>query len=515
MEKTTKAWDRFEAGRDYKRRIGLYHTVRENERFYRGEQWYGVKSDGLPTPVFNVIKRITDYMISSIVRQPVSVIYSDDSMPVTENCENKKLLKRGIDLLNGNCAYRFDKSKMEVTVRQALLDAAISGDGVFYCYWDPDCKTGQPHTGDIRTVLVDNVDLFVSNVNSRDIQEQDYVMLAGRDTVEHLFKEAVKNGVPESEAEKITADDNTGTGASERSDIESSEGGYATYLLTFSRDENGCVCFEKSTKSVVIVRRKTNLRRYPVAYFAWERAKGSFIGNSPITPLVENQKYINKAYAMVMKHMTDTAFSKVVYDKTLIPEWSNGVGEAIGVRAGGDVRSAAAVVGTGRLQSGFLDVIALTLSHTKEMMGATDAALGEVEPDNASAILALQESSAIPLENLRHNVYDCIEDVALIWADMLLEYYPAGRLLVCRGKDGTDKAEKLPDIKALKNALLSARVDVGAGTRYSQAVMLSSLDKLLEGGYITFEQYLKRLPEGIIKDREELIEYERTRKDKV
>ncbi len=297
--------------------------------------------------------------------------------------------------------------------------------------------------------------------------------------------------------------------------MESSEDDYATYLITFSRDENGFVCFEKSTKSVVIARKKTKLRRYPVAYFAWEKAKGSFIGTSPVTSLIENQKYINKAYAMVMKHMTDTAFSKVVYDKTLIPEWSNEVGEAIGVRAGGDVRSAAAVVGTGRLESGFLDVIAMTLSHTKEMMGATDAALGEVEPDNTSAILALQESSAVPLETLRRSVYDCIEDVALIWADMLLEYYPTGRLVLYRGRDGAERAEKMPDIKALKNSLLSARVDVGAGSAFSQVVMLNTLDKLLAGGYITFEQYLKRLPEGIIKDREELIEYERNGKNKV
>ena len=40
-----------------------------------------------------------------------------------------------------------------------------------------------------------------------------------------------------------------------------------------------------------------------------------------------------------MKHMIDTAFSKVIYDKTRIPEWTNEVGEAIGV-AGGDLHPA-------------------------------------------------------------------------------------------------------------------------------------------------------------------------------
>lgn len=504
MDNITKAWERFEAGREYKRRIGLYHTVRENERFYRGDQWHGVDPCGLPTPVFNVIKRITDYMVSSVARQPLSIVYSDDSMPVTEMCESKKQLKNGLELLNGNAAYRFDKSKMDVLIRQALLDAAISGDGVFYCYWEPGLKTGQAHTGDIKTVLCDNTDLFVADVNSRDIQEQDYVMLAGRDTVEHLFSEAVKNGVKREEAAKIRPDE-VSESASDGYRTEASDSEHATYLITFTKDKDGYVCWEKSTKNVTVAKRKTKMKRYPVAYFAWDRVKGSFIGNSPITALKENQKYINKAYAMVMKHMTDTAFSKIVYDKTLIPEWTNEVGEAIGVRGGGDVRSAASVIGTGQLQSGFLEVIAMTLTHTKEMMGATDAALGEVEPDNTSAILALQEASAIPLETLRQNLYACIEDLALIWADMLLTYYSDDRLVIYKDGDGEEKAEKIQQLPLMREALLSARVDVGAGNRYSQIASLNTLDRLLSGGYITVSQYIKRLPEGIIADKEELL----------
>lgn len=505
MDNITKAWERFEAGRDYKRRIDLYRTVRENERFYRGDQWHGVVSGELPTPVFNVIKRITDYMVSSVCSQPVSIVYSDDSMPVTEMCENKKQLQKGLKLLNGNAAYRYDKCKLDALIRQALLDAAISGDGVFYCYWEPETKTNQPHTGDIRTVLIDNTDLFVSNVNSRDIQEQDYVMLAGRDTVEHLFSEALKNGVDRETAEKIRADDNEDIcGDMYKTEAKDSE--HATYLITFTRDEDGYIHWEKSTKNVVIAERKTKMRRYPIAYFAWERVKGSFIGNSPVTSLIENQKYINKAYAMVMKHMTDTAFSKIVYDKTLIPEWTNEVGEAIGVRGGGDVRNAASIIGTGQLQSGFLEVIAMTLNNTKEMMGATDTALGEVKPENTSAILALQEASAVPLENIRQNLYSCIEDLALIWADMLLGCYAEDRLVIYKDENGEEKAEKLTGLSEIKKALLSARVDVGAGSRYSQIASLNTLDRLLSGGYITLKQYLKRLPDGLITDKEELLQ---------
>ena len=321
MSNITQTWDRYEAGKDYKRRIGLYSAVRENERFYRGDQWYGVNSNGLPKPVFNIIKRFIDYMISSVVQQPVSVAYSDESIPVKPDSESRRAMKAGIKLLNRSASYRFDKCHMETLIRSALLDAAISGDGVFYVYWDSEAKTGQPYKGDIKTVLCDSTDLFVSNVNSRDLQSQDYIIISGRDTVEHLFAEARRNRVPEAETAKIAPDDNTGCGAGELFDVESGESDYATYLLCFYRDAEGFVHWEKSTKSCLVSSGKTGMKRYPLAYFAWDKVKGSYIGSSPISALIENQKYVNKAYAMVMKHLTDTAFSKIVYDKTLI---SNG-----------------------------------------------------------------------------------------------------------------------------------------------------------------------------------------------
>ena len=58
-----KTWRQYEAGRNYKRQIGLYSRISENERFYRGDQWRG--GEGLPKPVFNVISRIVDYLVSS------------------------------------------------------------------------------------------------------------------------------------------------------------------------------------------------------------------------------------------------------------------------------------------------------------------------------------------------------------------------------------------------------------------------------------------------------------------
>ena len=145
---------------------------------------------------------------------------------------------------------------------------------------------------------------------------------------------------------------------------------------------------------------------------------------------------------MAMKHMTDTAFSKVIYDKSKIPEWSNEVGEAIAAVGGGNISDAVSVVGTGEMQSGFTELIDSAVSLTKELMGATESALGTMEANNTSAILALQETSRVALDNIRRAYYRCIEQLADIWTDMMCAYYPCDRLVPCKG-DGEPVAIRI------------------------------------------------------------------------
>ena len=56
----TLAHKRYERGYRYCQEIGFYSTVTENENYINGEQWGNVESNGLPTPVFNLEKRIMD-----------------------------------------------------------------------------------------------------------------------------------------------------------------------------------------------------------------------------------------------------------------------------------------------------------------------------------------------------------------------------------------------------------------------------------------------------------------------
>lgn len=511
--KLSKTWSFYEAGKDYKRRIGLYESARRNERYYRGDQWTSDCNEELPRPVFNIIRRITDYLICTVASGNVRINYSDENLPFIDSSNLASIVEEGVGTMSKNAAYRWERCKMDHLTYRLLLDAALSGDGIIYCYWDPDAESSQSFNGDIVTELVDCTNNFPADPTRADIQSQEYIILSGRQSVSLLKKEAEEHGVSPDEIEKIIPDDSFGVGAGDLSAFELSgeDSAKATYLIKFWR-EDGVVCFEKSTRDCVIKRARTSCKLYPVAYFNWYPTKNSFHGTSPISGMIPNQNFINRAYALMMKHMTDSAFSKVIYDKTKIPEWSNRVGEAIGAMGGGNIGDAVSVVGTGQMENGYAELINQAITMTKELNGATDSALGNVVPTNTSAIIALQESSRLPLEQVRASFSRCIEDMANIWADMMCAYYPKERLLPYYS--GTATSVAAADFSILSKELIRAKVDIGTVSHYSDAGTQAVLDKLLEGGHITAIQYLEQLPGGAFGGRYALVEELRRELDK-
>lgn len=487
----SKTWLQYEAGKDYKRRIGLYRTLRENERFYRGDQWYMMESANLPRPVFNVVKRVTDYLVCSVVPERVEIIYSDENLPyINDKSEPKRVCK----ILSDNARYRWEKSKMDSLLYRLASDAALSGDGVLYSYWKNDASGDGNYVGDIQTDVIDNVNVFVADVNKSDIQSQDYIILCGRASVLSLRREAKANGVSDRDIARIVADktdDSERAGDYSSVELEGDQEEKATYLIKFWR-EDGRVFFEKSTRGCVINRVKTPCTLYPVAYFNWQSTKNSFHGTSAVSGMIANQKYINRAYAMVMKHMSDTAFSKVIYDKSKIPEWSNEVGEAIAAIGTANVSDAVSILGVGKLQEDYLEFLQSVVASTKEMNGATETALGNVNPQNTSAILAIQAASQVPLKLVRAALYQCIEDLANIWADMCVSYFATDRRVPMLESGGEYTADTLP-LSAFAQAKARATVKITDASTYNSAVALSILDKLLDNGHITVEQYLEKL----------------------
>lgn len=519
MEYDNKDWREYQQGVDYKRRLGLYTTVDKNERFYSGDQWNGVKSGNLPTPVFNIIKRVINYFIAALVSQPYKMQFSDYGSSV-ENDEAKKY--------NGFVEKVWENDKMISILQQALLDCAISGDMCIHTYWDNTKYVDGLNQGDFCNELLDNVNVFFGNVNSNIVNKsgkpyQPYIIISGRETVYNLKAEARLNNLSENDILMITGDSdyNEQSGDRGKYELDSLEDTVrkATFIIRYYvNKETNTIWMRKSTRSVKIKDIDTKLTVYPLCWGNWDVRKNSYHGQAPITNIIPNQIYINKQFAMIMKHMMDTALSKTIYDETRITAWSNEVGAAIGVT--GDVTGAAQNLPVGNMSSGILDIVNTTISLTKDLLGATDAALGNVSADNTSAIIAVQKSSAVPLELNKQNLITMIEDLGYIWLDFIrAKYITKRKVTIAKQVSPTEKinnymqegnveSTKVEEVEIGGNPDLRFRikVDVGASTMWSELASIQTLDNLLSSGNITFLQYLERMPDGVIPSKQKLID---------
>jgi hypothetical protein len=194
-----------------------------------------------------------------------------------------------------------------------------------------------------------------------------------------------------------------------------------------------------------------------------------------------------------------------VYNSDVIAEWDNMIGSAIPVSGLGpeqNIKNIAGYLEPGNMSGQIIQTIEMAMQYTKETMGISDASLGTIDPKNTSAIIAVQKSSAIPLENPKSNLYEWIEDIGKILFDMMGTYYGVRPVVV---DVGGQKQLVEYDFSKFKNMWLNVRADVGESSYWSEIASLSTMDKLLEGQYIEFIDYLERVPDEYIPQKQELI----------
>ena len=493
----------YEEGILFKEAIGLFKTVNESERLFAGDQWAGLLANNMPKPVFNIIKRIVQYKVAAIKSNPTSLVVSKDS--VKEGIPEKE--KTG-ELLTSLISEIWERLKMDSKNYSGLKDAALSGDYIMYFYWDSSIKTGQPFKGDINCEAVDNVNFFPGNPNSSDIQKQPYIILSFRESTKRIISEARANGIDEEEISKIRPDSDCYYQAGDISKNELSGSSKTLCLLKLYRDESGDIRSVKVCRHSYIKKdSSTGLSLYPIALMNWEERKNCVHGISEVYNLKPNQLYINKAFAQAMLNSMLFSFPKIIYDNSRIKKPSNTIGGAIAVN--GNIEGAIKYLNPPSMSSDLFRLIDTTIAQTKELMGANDVSLGNIgTPNNTSAFIAVSEASALPLEGVRLRFYRMVEDMGRIILDFITSYYRKGRLIT-NLKD-EESVYTTIDFNALKDKLINLRVDVGPSSQFTEAMAVSTLDKLLGAGKISLIQYLERMPEGYIPAKQQLIEETRT-----
>lgn len=490
----------YKKGVEFNNGIELYANVRNNENFFIGKQWEGVKSNGLPTPQFNMLKRIVLFSVANVSTDNLKLHAS--GMPSTSTMDRMKA-EVICKIVNDQFAQLFEMNNMGSKLREFARDAAVDGDGFLYTYWDDNVETGQPSKGFPKTEVLDNTQVMFGNPNSRDLQSQPYILVNRRMTVDQAKERAEQYGQSEAAVEDIVADTKE---TDESGDLDELGGDKVTVVLKLWKDKktgqiHGYECTQK-----VVVREEwsLNLELYPLCFMSWDFVKDCYHGMAMITGLIPNQIFVNKLFAMAMLSMMTTAFPKIIYDGTRIKVWDNRVGRAIKMN-GGDVSTVAKIMDPASISPQISQFIDLAVSYTQKFLGASDVALGDTRPDNTSAIVALQRASAVPSELSRQNLLQAIEDCGRIYLDFMKHYYGTRFVEVDNPVDDTQKELILFDFGMLNDIPLSIKLDAGASAYWSEIATMQTLDNLLMNNKIDTIQYLERLPAGQITDRETLI----------
>lgn len=513
MKKPTPelVYKRYDKGVSFNTQINLYDTVKENENFFIGKQWEGVESNGLPTPVFNFLKRVTLFQIATISSNNLSM----QATPLSSTSRyGLSQLEQVTDVINKQFAELFERNKIVTKVREFMRNAAVDGDGATYSWFDPEMDTGQEAKGGIVTEIIENTRIIFGNPNERNVQEQPYVIIPMRKQVEYVKNLAEKNGARKDDIDSIKADSE----AYDNKMDALTDDRVSMYVYLYRDFDTGTIHSYKCTQNVELEADKdTELKYYPITWMNWDYIQDCYHGQALISQLLPNQKFVNKAFAMAMISLMTTAYPKIVYDKTRIPKWDSRVGAAIGVN-GGDMNSIAKIIDPAQISPQIGQFIDLAVNYTQNFMGASDAALGDTRPDNTSAIIALQRASNAPLELVKLNMYESIEDLGRIYLDMMRVYY--GRRYVQvkflskqemnnqpLGMSIQDANFNTPfDFSILNEIPMSLKLDVGASSYWSEITTVQTLDNLLMQGKIELVDYLERIPEGYVSKKQELID---------
>lgn len=542
----------YESGRRFKNGLGehgLYEQNRRNERFFVGDQWYGAKCGGdRPLVRHNIIKRIGEYKMSVIGSSPLSVSFSADGIPNTvELGDRARTLRDGIrqsqtdgrfpdpsmrpfdtpsadgsevslimTALSDYFTATANRLDLEEHKERVLRDAYIAGTSFIYTYWDPDVQTGlyadvgrtAAIRGDIAIEVLDVENVYFGDPNSAQVQQQPYILIAQRKSVCELQQLARENGATEEECRAIRPDTEYWYMAGDRANEEPYESRKATLLTRLWKvTEHGRTTVKAVQVCKGAVVRPTwdlGVRLYPLAMFTWEHRKGCAYGDSEITYLIPNQIAINRmitasVWAVMMMGIPMTLVNGDVVQETV----TNDPGQVLRVYGSAeDVLSAVRYVEPPGFSPQFDQNIASLISNTLSQSGANDAALGNVRPDNTSAIVAVREAATMPMQPIQNRFYRFVGELARVWAEFWVMKYGA-RSLKAEAEDGV---WYMPfDGERYRDLIISVKVDVGASTLWGEAQTVLTLDNLLDRQIITPLQYVSRLPHGVVPKQQSLL----------
>lgn len=534
----------YEKGKEYNNKLDLSNTVETNRNFYCGNQWEGLDTEGLKPVVLNFIRPAVQIKAASIMSEDIAMTVRPYGIPgaTSENMEKEAAI------LTDELNRLWEKRKGTTKTRRILTSCPVDGDGCWHMFWDPTApvasvseemlnslnssegetsddanpispiaeegetpvlsteEENRDSVGDAAIVAEGDMDFeqilntrcFFGNTSDPEVQTQPWILIVSREFTATLKKRA--------EGEKGVDIDSIKGGSDDYFDDEQED--RTTLFTLYYRDEDTDTIWAMESTADVLIKEATDtgLHCYPIAWLNWEERLNSYHGYSAVSELVQNQLAVNVLATMSVASVSRAAFPTIIYRKDMLPEgWDNGVGSAIGVNGFvDDVNQVAHVVEGANYGYQVDKLMEYLISTTNTLNGATDATLGNVNPENTSAIIAAQKAATTPLELHRRNLYQFIEDWARIAIDFMATYYGARPVAVFN--QTTNEEEILEfDFSAINTAALDIKIDIGGSSYWSELTEVKTLDNLFLKEMISGIDYIDLMPENLMPHKQKAL----------
>lgn len=510
QEKVTDIFVEYQRGKNYNNTLNMYNKTEKQYKFYFGQQWEGADTGNVQPITLNVIKPTIKYKIGVIKTNSYQIVFNPN---IWSNLDEYNKLEKICHSLNRFVNRIWELEQVKFKTEEALKDSAICSEGIVHCY---------EQDGDIKLELIDKINIYYGNENDDNIQDQPYIIISYRRTVDSVKEEARSNGIDEEIVNNIVSDNDYFEQSNKDKRI--NEVSPMCLVLLKYYKKNGTVWIKKCTRTVTIMEESdTKLTYYPIAHMLWEKIKGYARGSGEVEPMIANQIEINKVATRRAIAVMLCAFPKIVADIDYIanPSALSEVGTTIELEKipANNINSVISYLNPATMSQDAYNLQVDLIDKTQSLAGAGDIATGNIDPEKASgkAILANQQAVQQPLNEQLNTFKNFYEDIGRIWFNMLQVYSIDGIQVSEEIKDPVSgRKTEIPytitydELNALKPNI---KIDVTPKSAYDRLVQEQSLENLMTSKYITFKEYVKALDddammnkpklEKILKDREE------------
>lgn len=500
-----KYWKLYEKGIDYITKKQLINKTNKNWNFFSGKQWDGIKTGGEELPFLNFIKPIIKHKVSTVSQNNMVAHYSD--------AEGNEDLMPVYAMLDQKFSASWEHGNMDMVLWSTIKDAAVTGDGILYF--------GTEDMSDVQRLP--NTALLYGDESEQDIQKQPYIILHQRLLVSTVKDMARANGLDEEEISLIVSDNETEYLVGNRDEVEedtTSDNSKVTVLFYFTKVD-GYVNIARCTKGVVFEPLRpicatnadgtpgASLTLYPLVKYSWEDYPNDARGLSEVEQLIPNQLEVNKTLARWSMIIKLCAFPRMAYAEDAItnPDELEKVGKPIGIRTGGvqSINQMIQYLNPAQMSSDPKNYSDSIIEYTQDLSGSGETAMGNINPNRvaASAIIAIRDQAALPLNEQVAKMKTFVEEYARLAIELWMIYNPDGMDVLMTDTDPVTGQEISYMRKITKEdwdrMKPDIRIDTSQDSPWTKEAEQNLLDLLLDKKHLTFEEYVDAATEhGIV-----------------